>query len=659
MIRHCVAWCSRHSMIVIVIAVVLGLSGELARRRLSRDAVPDLSDPQIGLIVEWMGHPASEVATRVTQVLTESLKSVPAAKAVRGASMSGMAYVDILFGSSKNLEPGRREIMRRVEALQARLPATIRLHVGPTASATGWIYQYALVGESKLPLAVGHRVQDELLRPQLEKIPGVAEVASVGGTTEQMVVETNTEHLRARNLAFSDLVESVRVEAHGNPDPWKIDTLPMYLKSSDKRLIGDVAHTALTADMPIGVADLGGDPQVLGGIVIAKRDADPRKVIEAVERKLDELKPHLPRYLKLVTIYNRMDLAKRVEHTLRQALGEEVGVVALVILMFLLHARSALAPALTLPLVLLLTFGGMYLFGIPATIMSLGGIGIALGMAVDADVVALEACHRRVETLGTNAPERDRRAAMIAAAGTIAPAILTSLLITALSFLPVFAFTGETGRLLRPLATTKTLVILAAAIVAVTVAPALRDRLVRGRIVPEFDNPITKRLVDIYRPFVTFALARPTLTLATAMLAAASCVPIIARLGGEFLPRVDEGDLLFMPTTLPGVSPGDAAVQLSRMDKALAQFPEVAEAFGKVGRANSATDPAPFSMAETTIRIRPHAQWPKAFHARWYSRWAPTWLKDTLGIVWPEQTRETTAELVRQIGSRHACAGLG
>jgi Cu(I)/Ag(I) efflux system membrane protein CusA/SilA len=636
-------------MLIIVMAVVLGLGGELARRRLSRDAVPDLSDPQIGLVVEWMGHPASEVATRVTQVLTESLKSVPAAKAVRGESMSGMAYVDILFGSSKNLEPGRREILRRVEDLQAKLPPTIRVVLGPSASATGWVYQYALVGQSRLPLAVGHRVQDELLRPQLEKIPGVAEVASVGGSTEQMVVETNTERLRSRNLAFSDLVESVREEAHGNPDPWKIDTLPLRSGTSDKRLIGDVAHTTLTADMPIGVADFGGDPQVLGGIVIAKRDADPRKVIEAVERKLDELKPHLPRYLKLVTIYNRMDLAKRVEHTLLQALAEEVGVVVLVILMFLLHARSALSPALTLPLVLLLTFGGMYLFGIPATIMSLGGIGIALGMAVDADVVALEACHRRVETLSKSASQAERRAEMIAAAGTIAPAILTSLLITALSFLPVFAFTGETGRLLRPLATTKTFVILAAAIVAVTVAPALRDRLVRGRIVTEFDNPITKRLVRIYRPFVTFALARPTLTLATATLAAASCFPIISRLGGEFLPRVDEGDLLFMPTTLPGVSVGDAAVQLGRMDKTLAQFPEVAAAFGKVGRANSATDPAPFSMAETTIRLRPRAEWPKVSHVRWYSSWAPARIKGPLGLVWPEQAQETTAELVDKL----------
>jgi Cu(I)/Ag(I) efflux system membrane protein CusA/SilA len=635
--------------VVIILAVALAIWGEHARRRLAAEGVPDLSDPQVGLVVQWMGHPASEVATRVTGLVTESLRSVPGAKAVRGASMSGMAYVDVLFGSTKSLEPGRNEILRRVDELKPKLPSTIRLEVGPPASSTGWVYEYALVGASRLPLAVGHRVQDEMLRNELERIPGVAEVASVGGTTEQMVIETDAERLRARNVAFSDLVEQVRARVTGNPDPWKIDTVPMLLANHTKRLVGDLAHTTLTPDMPIGIADLAGDPQVAGGIVIAKRDADPRAVIEAVERTLKEAQKHLPRNIKIVTIYSRLDLANGVEHTLLRALAEEVAVVVLVILMFLLHGRSALAPALTLPLVLLITFAGMYLFGVPATIMSLGGIGIALGMAVDADVVALEACHRRAEALPPDASPRDRRAALIGAAGGIAPAIVTSLVIAALSFLPVFAFTGETGRLLRPLAFTKTLVIIAAAIVAVTVAPALRERLVRGRIVPEFGNPITSRLVRIYRPFVTFALARPTLTLVTAALAAASCLPIVTRLGGEFLPRVDEGDLLFMPTTLPGVSAGDAGVQLATIDKTLAQFPEVSEVFGKVGRANTATDPAPFSMAEVTIRLKPRAEWPKVFHTRWYSSWAPHGLKAVLGLVWPEEKQETSAELVDKL----------
>jgi Cu(I)/Ag(I) efflux system membrane protein CusA/SilA len=330
-------------------------------------------------------------------------------------------------------------------------------------------------------------------------------------------------------------------------------------------------------------------------------------------------------------------------------LAEEVGVVVLVSLVFLLSARSALVPLLTLPLVLFFTFGAMWIAGVQATIMSLGGIGIALGMAVDADVVALEACHRRLESLSPPPSDESRRAQLIAAAGSFAPAILTSLVIAALTFLPVFAFTGESGRLLRPLALTKTLVIGAAAVVTLTLAPALRERLLRGPIAPEFANPLTRGLVRAYRPFVQFALMRPILTLATATLAVLSCLPIVSRLGGEFLPRVDEGDLLFMPTTLPG-GPGDqAAAQLFQQDRALRGFPEVYTVFGKIGRADTATDPAPYSMAETTIRLRPHSEWPRIARTRWYSGWAPQSLRRVLGLVWPEASEETEAELVSKL----------
>jgi Cu(I)/Ag(I) efflux system membrane protein CusA/SilA len=683
-ISRLVAWCTRQSWIVIAVAIAVAAGGEWARRSLSRDAVPDLSDPQVGLVVDWMGHPATEVATKVTQVLTESFKSIPGSTAVRGSSMAGMAYVDVVFGSAESLEPGRQEIFRLVANLRYRLPPNIRLQIGPAASSTGWIFQYALVDPSRrTAMPIGRQLQEELLRPPLAAIPGVAEVASVGETAQELVVETEPDRLRARGVAFSDVVAAVRAEVRGAPDLQRIETLPLPVSGDASAQmvprfhpiraerspaeegarpvpgsrppekvglrVGDVAHATIASDMPTGIADFGGTQATVGGIVVALRDADPKTVIENVKRTLAELRPRLPRGVEIVTVYDRLDLADRVEHTLLRALTEEVGVVVLVILMFLLHGPSALVPLATLPLVLFLTFAGMRLLGVPATIMSLGGIGIALGMAVDAEVVALEACHRRIEGLGRNASAGERRAAIIAAAGTIAPAILTSLLITALSFLPVFAFTGETGRLLRPLAITKTLVIVSAAVVAITLAPALRDRLLRGRVPPEFDNPITRRLVRIYRPFVHFALARPALTLLTAAFAIVSCLPIVTRLGGEFLPRVDEGDLLFMPTTLPGVSAGDAAVQLRRMDQTLSQFPEVAAVLGKVGRADTATDPAPFSMAETTVRLRPRAEWPKLPRARWYSRWTPAPLRRILGLVWPEETSETAAELVEKL----------
>jgi Cu(I)/Ag(I) efflux system membrane protein CusA/SilA len=401
----------------------------------------------------------------------------------------------------------------------------------------------------------------------------------------------------------------------------------------------------------------------VGGIVIAQRDADLGALVGAVKATLDRECRQLPRRaadparldsgaaasVQVVTVYDRAELASRTRHTLLHALGEEVAVVVLVIAIFLLHLRSALVPLATLPVVLGLTFGAMWLVGLPATIMSLGGIGIALGMAVDADIVALEASHRRLETLGPGAPPPERRTQLVAAAQSFAPAILTSLLITALSFLPVLAFSGETGRLLRPLALTKTLVIASAALVTLTLAPALRDRLLRGRVLPEFEHPLTRTLVRLYRPFVSFALRRPVFTLATAGLALASCLPLLSRLGGEFLPRVDEGDLLYMPTTLAGAPPDQVAQQLFWQDRAISSFGEVATVFGKVGRADTGTDPAPYSMVETTIRLRPRSAWPAVPRARWYSAWAPSPLRRLLGLAWPERAPRTTAELVEAL----------
>ena len=649
MIARVVAWCTRRHWIVIAAALVLASAGELARRSLSRDAIPDLSDPQVMLVADWMGHPATAVAGDVTQVLTEALEGIPGATAVRGSSMSGMAYVVVVFESSRNLERGRQAILERAGNVRTRLPQNVRLQVGPTASSTGWVFQYVLVDRSRKMRGL-RSVQDGVLAPALAAVPGVAEIASVGGDVQQALVEVRPEQLRARGLAFTDVVSALRPAAQVPADLQQLSRLSLDVQEgASTPRIGDVADLKLTRDMPTGMADFNGVLSAVGGIVVAKRDADPAALVERVQRTLDQLRPRLPRGVQVITVYDRLDLVTRTGHTLLRALAEEVAVVVLVILMFLLHVRSALVPLATLPFVLLLTFGGMWLLGVSATIMSLGGIAIALGMAVDADVVALEACHRRLEHLGEGASAGERRAAIIGAAGSFAPAILTALLITALSFLPVFAFTGETARLLEPLAITKTLVIVAAALVALTLAPALRDRLLRGRVLPEFDNPITRGLVRIYRPFVHFALRRPALTLVTAALAVMSCLPIVTRLGGEFLPRIDEGDLLFMPTTLPGIPAGEAAVQLRRQDRAISRFEEVATVFGKVGRATTATDPAPYSMAETTIRLRPRSEWPKQPRERWYSSWAPPEVKRVLGLVWPEETPATMAELVEKL----------
>jgi Cu(I)/Ag(I) efflux system membrane protein CusA/SilA len=652
MMARLVEWSTRNAWLILCSALFLAVAGEISRRALSRDAVPDLSDPQIGVVVDWNGHPSTEVATRVTRVLTDALRGLPGSTAIRSSSMGGTAYVDVIFDSSAALDERRRDIEERVAYYRDALPPNVRIQVGPTASSTGWVYQYALVNPTVHGSSRALRqVQESLFRPALESIPGVAEVAGVGEPVEELLAVAPPEELRARGVAFSDVASALAPVARGNGEGTHLEQAPLSIApgGSTAAFVGDVAHASITADMPLGIADSDGALATVGGIVVARRDADPRAIIEAVERTLERLRPRLPRNAQLVTVYNRLDLADRVEHTLLRALGEEVAVVVLVILVFLLHERSALIPLLTLPLVVLLTFIGMRAMDVPATIMSLGGIGIALGMAIDADVVALEACHRHLEKMRSDASAAERRRALLAAAGTLVPAILTSLVITALSFLPVFAFSGETGRLLRPLALTKTLVIGAAAVVAMTVAPALRGSVLKTRVRGEFENPITRWLVRVYRPFVHFALARPVFTVMTAMLAVASCVPLITRLGGEFLPRVDEGDLLFMPTTLPGVNEGEAAVELRRQDRILSQFPEVASVFGKVGRADTATDPAPYSMIETTVRLKPRSDWPLHAHPRFYSDWAPSWLKRVLGLAWPERTPETAAELVAKL----------
>ncbi|HEV8548070.1 MAG TPA: efflux RND transporter permease subunit, partial [Polyangiaceae bacterium] len=536
MIARLVSFCTRHHWLVIAGALLFAVLGLLARRSLSADAIPDLSDPQLNVVVEWMGHPAAEVAERITRELTRALDGIPGASAVRGSSMAGMASVAVVFEDTAGLRPGRAAMSERLAKVRSRLPPEVRVELGPLASSTGWVFQYLLVDPTQeASLLRLRRLEDTLIRPALMQIPGVADVAAVGGSTQEALVEVSSEQLRAHGVAFTDVVSSLRKEARGAADLKRLRFIPIEgapeIDGMTKARLGDLAELKFDSDLLAGYADYDGELPALGGIVIAERGADPAKLSAEVARVLRGLRdkltpgnvPHQRATVKIVTAYDRLDLVTRVSHTLTRALLEEIGVVVLVILMFLLHGRSALLPLATLPFVLLLTFGGMWLCGMPATIMSLGGIGIALGMAVDADVVALEACHRRLEALGAAPSEAERRRALTAAAASFTPAIITSLCITALSFLPVLAFTGETGRLLRPLAATKTLVIVAAAAAAVTLGPALRARLLSGRVRREFDNPLTAWLVRLYRPFVHFALRRPALTLVTAAFAVLSC----------------------------------------------------------------------------------------------------------------------------------------
>ena len=661
---------ARHPFVVVIATVLVAIGCAFAQRKLARDAIPDLSDPQVVLLAEWMGHPATEVSAELTSKLETALENVPGAKAVRGASMSGMSYVAVVFDREADLPPGRAEIDRRVEKLERGLPSGVRVRVGHEASSTGWVLQYALLPPEqtqKMPMAEAKHdrstklltslraYQDQVLGPALAKVPGVAEVAPLGGHPEELVIETTADQLRVAGIAYSDVVATVGAALEKEPgaSPARLESTALESIGAEPGAaavrLGQVARVKVAPDMASGVADVDGATSAIGGIVIAKRDADVRAVIDGVKEVMARERAKLPQGARLGVVYDRSELAQGVERTLLRAVAEEVAVVGLVVLFFMLHVRSALLPLLTLPLVVLLTFAAMRLFGVPATIMSLGGIAIALGLAVDAELVALDACHRRLEADGGRPTGAERRARLVAASSTFAPAILTSLLIAAIAFVPVFAFGGETGRLLRPLAVTKTVLIVAAALVALTTSPALRDWLLRGRVVAELDNPLTRGLVRLYRPFVNFALARPSFTLVTALLAALSCAPIISRLGSEFLPRIDEGDLLYMPTTRAGLSVEEAASELARQDLDIAEQPEVALTFGKIGRAETATDPASFSMSETTIRLKPRAKWPTVYRKRWYSSFAPEPVKRVLGVVWPEWTPRTTAEVVDKL----------
>ncbi|HSS39593.1 MAG TPA: efflux RND transporter permease subunit [Polyangia bacterium] len=655
MIARLVGWSGRNPRLVVLAGLLVAAAGLLARRRLSREVIPDLSDPQVVVLVDWMGHPALEVDRAVTQVLTRSLDGVPGASAVRGTTMTGMAYLEIVFGSEAQSTAGRREIHQRLAALHGTLPPTARVLMGPDASSTGWVFQYAVVDPGHhLPQRDLRRLQDDVIRPRLAAIPGVAEVASVGGTTPELFIEARPAALSARGVAFSDLAAAVAA-ATARPGARVADVpllaVPAAAPAGEARplRLADVAEVHVTDGMPAGMADVDGTLVAVGGVVIASRHADLGQVVGQVRAALDGLQRVLPPGVRTKIVYDRLDLARAVDHALIRTLIEEIAVVVAVVLLFLGSLRSALPPALMLALVLLATFAAMWALAIPLTIVSLGGIAIAVGLAVDAEVVALDACHRALALVGPGGTVAARRAAVLQASGAFGPAILTALLITALTFLPALAFPGEMGRLLRPLVLTKTGVVLAAALATVTVGPVLRRRLLIRPVAAELDHPLMKALMRVYRPFAQLALTRPGVSLLTAALAVSSCLPLLPRLGGEFLPPISEGDLLFMPTTRAGVDPDDAIVDLRWQDRTLAAFPEVASVFGKVGRADSATDPAPFSMSEATIRLRPPAVWPAVPQRRWYSGWAPQPLRRLLALVWPEERRETAGELIGKL----------
>ncbi|MDR0356251.1 MAG: CusA/CzcA family heavy metal efflux RND transporter [Deltaproteobacteria bacterium] len=638
MIAKLTRLCVENRVLVLLVSALLSVWGIWVVVHMPVDALPDLSDVQVIIRTSFPGQPPRLVEDQVTYPLTRAMLSVPGAKAVRGFSAFGDSFVYVVFEDGTDLYWARSRVLESLNQVQGSLPEGLSPSLGPDATGVGWIFEYALTDRSgQNDLADLRTIQDWLLRFELSSIPDVAEVAAVGGAVKEYQIVADPVKLAQFGIPLEMLVMSVE-EANSEVGGSVVEQAGAeYMVRANGYLTGledfkripvktvegetpiyleQVAAVRLGPEMRRGIAELDGEGEAAGGVILMRSGKNARQVIEAVKRKLEELKPSLPKGVEIVTVYDRSQLIDRAIDNLRSKLLEEFIVVALTCAVFLLHLRSSLVAIFTLPLGLLLSFIVMHIQGVSANIMSLGGLGIAIGTMVDASIVMVENGHKKLERRRLENPEKEPTAAerwrlMTEAACEVGPAIFVSLLIITISFIPVFALEGQEGRLFGPLAFTKTYAMAGGALLSVTLIPVLMGYLIRGRIPNENANPINRLLVAAYQPLLKVALKKPALTLLAALLVLLSVVYPIRHLGGEFLPRIDEGDLLYMPSTLPGLSVAEAGSLLQITNKLIRQVPEVEQVFGKAGRAETATDPAPIEMIESTIRLKPRSEWRK------------------------------------------------
>ncbi|MEW5792427.1 MAG: efflux RND transporter permease subunit [Pseudomonadota bacterium] len=628
MIGRVIDWSLRNRFLVLLATVVLVAWGLYALQRTPVDAIPDLSDTQVIIKTSYPGQAPQVVEDQVTYPLTTTLLSVPGATTVRGYSMFGDSYIYVLFQDGTDPYWARSRVLEYLNQAQGRLPEGVTPALGPDATGVGWIYEYALVDRSgRHDLAQLRALQDWFLKFELQRLPGVAEVASVGGMVKQYQVEVDPDKLLAYKITLPQVEAAIQransetggsviemgeaeymVRAKGYiRDLDDLRQVPLAVGPGGIPVrLQDVASIHLGPELRRGVAELNGQGEVAGGIVVMRYGENAQATIARVKARLAELKPSLPPGVEIVTTYDRSALIERAVANLREKLLEESLVVALVTLLFLFHLRSSLVAIVSLPVGILTAFIVMHQQGINANIMSLGGIAIAIGAMVDAAIVMIENMHKHLERAG---PGADRWSITREAAREVGPALFFSLLIITVSFLPIFTLESQEGRLFAPLAFTKTYAMAAAAALAVTLVPVLMGYFIRGRIVPEHRNPLNRVLIWLYRPVIQGVLRFRLLTVLVALLLLATVYYPLSRMGSEFMPPLNEGDLLYMPTTLPSVGIGEAARILQQTDRILAQVPEVESVFGKAGRAETATDPAPLSMFETVIQLKDPSQW--------------------------------------------------
>ncbi|UBM08368.1 efflux RND transporter permease subunit [Cupriavidus metallidurans] len=626
----------RNRFLVLLATIMLTAWGLWAVGTTPLDALPDLSDTQVIIRTPFPGQAPQIVENQVTYPLTTTMLSVPGAKTVRGYSFFGDSFVYVLFEDGTDPYWARSRVLEYLNQVQSRLPAAARPALGPDATGVGWVYEYALVDRTgKHDLSQLRVLQDWFLRFELKSLPNVSEVASLGGMVRQYQVVLKPDRLRAYNLPQAKVIAAIRganQEAGGSVlelgEAEYMVRASGYLKTLDdfRQIaietsaagvpvrLGDVATIQLGPEMRRGISDLNGEGEVTGGVIVMRSGKNALETIDAVKAKLAVLKKSLPAGVEIVTTYDRSALIHRAVNNLSYKLAEEFVVVALVCLIFLFHLRSALVAIVSLPLGVLAAFLVMRYQGVNANIMSLGGIAIAVGAMVDAAVVMIENAHKHLERWHADHPGRplsgdDRWRVIGASAAEVGPALFFSLLIITLSFIPVFTLEAQEGKMFSPLAFTKTYSMAAAAGLSVTLVPVLMGYLIRGRIPAEQANPLNRWLIRAYQPILTRVLAYPRATIALAVVALVATAWPIMRIGGEFMPPLDEGDLLYMPSALPGLSAGKAAQLLQQTDRLIKSVPEVATVQGKAGRADSATDPAPLEMFETTIQFKPRDQW--------------------------------------------------
>jgi Cu(I)/Ag(I) efflux system membrane protein CusA/SilA len=638
MISRVIDWCAKNRFLIFTGTLLLVLSGIWSLRNIPLDALPDISDVQVIVHIPWEGEPPNIIEDQVTYPIVTTLLAAPHVKAVRAQTMFGDAYVFVVFEDGTDLYWARSRVLEYIQQLQGTLPKTVSPMIGPDATGAGWVYEYAVIDRShQHSLADLRSLQDWYLRYQLETVPGVAEVASIGGFVRQYQVNLDPNKLRAYNVPLSTVIDRVRdstnevggrvLEMGGAEYMVRglgylrslqdLETVPVATKNGTPVLVRDLGVVSFGPDIRRGVVERNGEGETVGGIIVMRYGMNALNVIDGVKRKLAEIKPTLPPGVEIVSGYDRSGLIQASIQTLQRDLLEEAIIVSFVTIAFLFHFRSALIPILTLPIAVVASFIPMYFLHVSSNIMSLGGLALAIGVLIDAAIVMVENGYRHLSEYGltqgtpsgTVPTEEDRRRILIGAAKQVGPAIFFSLLVILVSFLPVFLLEAQEGRMFRPLAWTKTLAVAFSSILAITLVPVLMLIFIRGRLRPESENPFSRWTQALYLPILRFCLRYRKTTLLLNLIFLVVTVPLAWRMGSQFMPPLYEGSSLYMPTALPGISITQASTLLQEQDRIIKSFPEVESVFGAVGRSDSPTDNAPLDMYDTTIMLKPREQW--------------------------------------------------